>query len=81
MSTGSELLVAARPDDQLIKLRVVGADLAKVEVDGDHVGWLRVSKETGEVWATALGSDSGRVTAILIALTATTLIDGITVED
>jgi len=81
MSTGSELLVAARPDDQLINLRVVGADLAKVEVDGDHVGWLRVSKETGEVWATALGSDSGRVTAILIALTATTLIDGITVED
>ena len=81
MSTGSEQLVAARPDDQLIKLRVVGADLAKVEVDGDHVGWLRVSKETGEVWATALGSDSGRVTAVLVALTATTQIDGITVEE
>ena len=41
MSTGSEQLVAARPDDQLIKLRVVGADLAKVEVDGVSIDYRK----------------------------------------
>ncbi|MSO27091.1 MAG: GNAT family N-acetyltransferase [Candidatus Nanopelagicales bacterium] len=81
MATGSKLLVSARPHDPFIRWRVAGSDLAAVEVDGDHVGWLRISKETSEVWATSLGTDSGRVTAILAALAASMPIDGITVED
>ena len=81
MATASDLLAAARPDDPFIRWRVTGDDLVAVEVDGDHVGWLRVAQRTGEVWATTLGNEPARVTAILTALSARMPIEGVTVEE
>lgn len=81
MSSASDLLVAARPDDPFIRWRVTGDDLVAVQVEGDHVGWLRVSQQSGEVWATTLGSDPARVKAILTALATMMPIDGVTVEE
>ena len=80
MASAGDLLLA-RPDDPFIRWRVTGDDLVAVEVDGDHVGWLRVAQQTGEVWATTLGNEPARVTALLTALAARMPINGVTVEE
>lgn len=86
MRAGLHRLRAARPDDAFIRWRVSEVGLGAVETDGDQVGWLHVSEKSGEVWATVLGADPGRVVAILQALNRhhardrQQVIDGVTVS-
>lgn len=76
----TEALQRARPGDPFVKWRLDPSRIEDAVVDGDHVAWTRLTRDGSERWATALGDDPVRVTALLLALDARAAIDGVTVH-
>lgn len=72
-----DALRRARPQDPYIRWRADPAQDADVVMDGDHVAWTGKTRR-GERWATAMGEDPDRLTALLESLDAVAPIDGIT---
>jgi hypothetical protein len=48
--------------------------------DGDHVAWTRFRRDRSERWATVLGDDAERATALLRMLAGRAPLDGVTVH-
>ena len=82
-----EQLLAARPDDALVRWAVTDAstgDLSvdgAVLVDGRNVAWRGRASRPGERWATGLGDDPRAVAALVEAIAARHEIDGVTVPE
>ncbi len=73
-------LQQARPGDPFLTWRVDPHGIETVATDGDHGAWTRLTRNRTERWATVLGDDAERVTALLRALDSRTPIDGVTVH-
>ena len=73
-------LQQARPGDPFVTWRVDPSTIEVVATDGDHGAWTRLTRNRTERWATVLGDDAERVTALLRALDIRTPIDGVTVH-
>jgi hypothetical protein len=48
--------------------------------DGDHVAWTRFRRDRSERWATVLGDDAERATALLRMLAGYAPLEGVTVH-
>ncbi len=76
----TEALQQARPADPFVAWHLDPRRIEDAVSDGDHVAWTRLSRNGSERWATALGDDPVRVTALLLTLDARAAIDGVTVH-
>lgn len=73
-------LQQARPGDPFVAWRVDPCGIEVVATDGDHGAWTGLTRNRTERWATVLGDDAARVTALLCALESRAPIDGVTVH-
>ena len=73
-------LKQARPGDPFVTWNVDPLGIEDVATDGDHVAWTRLRRDRTERWATVLGNDAERATALLRMLGGRAPLDGVTVH-
>ncbi|NQW73298.1 MAG: GNAT family N-acetyltransferase [Actinobacteria bacterium] len=73
-------LQQARSGDPFLTWRVDPLSIEGVATDGDHAAWTGRRRDRTERWATVLGDDAKRVTALLRALDGLVPLDGVTVH-
>jgi ribosomal protein S18 acetylase RimI-like enzyme len=73
-------LQRARPLDPFLRWHVDALGIEDLVTDGDHVAWTRLRRDRSERWATVLGDDAERATALLRMLGGRAPLDGVTVH-